>query len=310
MRDILIIGSLNMDTVVRAAHIPVTGETITSRFVADIPGGKGANQACAAGRLGGSAAMLGMVGNDAFGDELISSLKSSHVDTSLVGRTDTHTGQALICVNDEGNNSIIVLPGANAECSAGRVRDYETEIADSRFLILQQEIPEEAVYEAIRLGNAHGCCIILNPAPARHALPPELLPYIDYITPNETELSILTGLPANDPEEAAAAAGKLIDGGVRSVLATLGSRGALYVTRDGPRLYPAFKVKPVDTTAAGDTFNAAFAVRLAEGAGADEAIRFANAAAGISVTHQGAQTSIPTREEVDCFLKGASDAAI
>ena len=308
MRDILIIGSLNMDTVVRAQHIPVTGETIIGSFVANIPGGKGANQACAAGRLGSSAAMLGLVGKDEFGDTLISSLRDSHVDTSLVGRSEARTGQALICVNDQGNNAIIVLPGANGECGVDRIRANEAEIAGSRFLMLQMEIPEDAVMEAIRLGKAHGCGIILNPAPAQHPLPPEILPLIDYLTPNETELSVLTGMPANDPDEAAAAAKTLISRGVKAVLATLGSSGALYVTADTVRLFPAEKVQPVDTTAAGDTFNAAFAVRLAEGAPVDEAVRFANAAAGISVTRHGAQPSIPSREEVDRFRASGSIA--
>ncbi len=301
MRDILIIGSLNMDTVVRAPHIPATGETIIGSFVANIPGGKGANQACAAGRLGSSAAMLGLVGQDAFGDELIASLHGAGVDTSLIGRADAPTGQALICVNDEGNNAIIVLANANGQCDISRIKAHEREIAASQFIMLQMEIPEDAVMEAIRLGKKHGSCVILNPAPARHPLPADILPLIDYLTPNETELSVLTGLPANTPDEAAMTAKALIAGGVKAVLATLGSRGALYVTADTVRLFPAEKVQPVDTTAAGDTFNAAFAVRLAEGASADEAIRFANAAAGISVTRRGAQPSIPGREEVDAF---------
>ena len=301
MRDILIIGSLNMDTVVRAPHIPATGETIIGSFVANIPGGKGANQACAAGRLGSSAAMLGLVGQDAFGDELIASLHGAGVDTSLIGRANAPTGQALICVNDEGNNAIIVLANANGQCDISRIKAHEREIAVSRFIMLQMEIPEDAVMEAIRLGKKHGSCVILNPAPARHPLPNDILPLIDYLTPNETELSVLTGLPANTPDEAAMAAKALIAGGVKAVLATLGSRGALYVTADTVRLFPAEKVQPVDTTAAGDTFNASFAVRLAEGASADEAIRFANAAAGISVTRRGAQPSIPGREEVDAF---------
>ena len=303
MRDILVIGSLNMDTVVRAPHIPATGETIIGSFVANMLGGKGANQACAAGRLGSSAAMLGLVGRDAFGEELIAGLNRSNVDTSLIGRSEAPTGQALICVNDDGNNAIIVLSNANGKCDVDRVRAYEHEIAASRYIMLQMEIPEDAVMEAIRLSAKHGRGVILNPAPAKQALPTDILPLIDYLTPNETELSVLTGLPVNDPDEAAAAAKTLIAGGVKAVLATLGSRGALYVTADTVALYPAEKVKPVDTTAAGDTFNAAFAVRLAEGADIGEAIRFANTAAAISVTRRGAQPSIPTREEVDRFYE-------
>ena len=303
MRDILVIGSLNMDMVVRAQHIPAAGETIPGRFVANIPGGKGANQACAAGRSGARTAMLGLVGRDAFGDTLIESLRQANVDTGLIGRSAEHTGQAMICVNDLGNNAIIILAGANGACDAGMIRAHEAEIAASRTIMLQLEIPEEAVWTAIRLGQKHHRRVILNPAPSKGPLPPDILPMIDWLTPNEIELSVLTGLPVSNLEEAVSAAKKLVEQGVHAVLATLGSQGALCVTRDDVRLFPAEKVQAVDTTAAGDTFSGAFAARLSEIGDAAQAIAFANAAAGISVTRSGAQTSIPNRAEVEQFLE-------
>lgn len=303
MKDILIIGSLNMDMVIRTSHIPLSGETVTGHFCDDLPGGKGANQACAAGRLGSNAAMLGMVGRDKYGDILVDGLRAAGVDTSLVERCDQRTGQAIICVSDAGNNSIIVLPGANGALTAEHIAAHEKEIADSRYVMLQMEIPFEAVCKAAELAARHGCRVVLNPAPATGPLPQSLLKTVDYLTPNETELSLLTGLPVESVEQAAAAAKRLIGEGVRCVLATLGEKGALYVTAEEERLFAAFPVKPMDTTAAGDTFNAAFAVRLSEGATCAEAVSFANAAAGISVTRPGAQPSIPTREETERALR-------
>ena len=302
MRDILVIGSLNMDMVVRAPHIPAAGETVSGRFAANIPGGKGANQACAAARSGADTAMLGLVGRDAFGDALTESLRQAHVDTALIGRSDEHTGQALICVSDQGSNAIVILPGANGACGEDVIRRHEADIAGSRTVMLQMEIPEEAVWTAVRLGKKHGCRVILNPAPVRGPLPPDILPLIDWLTPNEIELSVLTGLPVGSPEDAAAAARRLTAQGVRAVLATLGSQGALLVTGDETRFFPAEKVTAVDTTAAGDTFSGAFAARLSECGDPARAIAFANAAAGISVTRSGAQTSIPDRAEVDLYM--------
>ena len=252
--------------------------------------------------------MLGMVGRDAAGSALIESLQAAGADTSLIGRSDRQTGQAVIAVNDEGNNAIIVLPGANADCGAALVSAHEAEIKDSRVIMLQFEIPADAVQRAACLGKKHGRTVVVNPAPAKGPLPADLLPLIDWLTPNETELSILSGLPVNDADEAVRASRKLIAGGVRAVLATLGSRGALYVTAQTDRLFPAARVRPVDTTAAGDTFNGAFAVRLAENAGIEEAVRFANAAAGISVTRRGAQPSIPGRAEVEAFLQRSKES--
>lgn len=302
MRDILVIGSLNIDMVIQTPHIPAPGETISGKFSAYLPGGKGANQACAAGKLGGRTAMLGMVGKDAFAETLLGSLSAADVDTSLIGRCDEHTGQAIICVGSTGNNSIVVLPGANQACDAAFVAAHETEIAASRYVMLQMEIPFEAVCTAAELAAKHGCKVVLNPAPAVGPLPASILKTVDFLTPNETELSLLTGLPVENEEEAVTAARSLIAQGVRCVLATLGSRGALFITAQESRLFPACPVQPVDTTAAGDTFNAAFTVRMAEGASTEEAVTFANAAAAISVTRPGAQPSIPSRAETDAML--------
>lgn len=304
MRDIFVIGSLNMDMVIRTPHLPLPGETILGTLIADIPGGKGANQAYAAGKLGRSTAMLGMVGRDSFGDALLHNLESVGVDTCLVARSEKQTGQAVIYVGEEqGNNSIVVLPGANHSCDAAFIRAHEAEIAQSRVVILQMEIPPEAIHEAIRLAHKHQCTVILNPAPAAGPLPDDLLPLIDYLAPNETELALLTGMSVNNESEAEAAAGKLVQSGVKNVLTTLGSKGALLVNGEGVRFYPSFTMKAVDTTAAGDTFIGAFAVRYSEGATISDAVLFANAAAAISVTRPGAQPSIPSRKETEAFLQ-------
>ncbi len=307
MRDLLVIGSLNMDTVIRTSHIPRAGETITGQFSAYVSGGKGANQACAAGRIGHSVAMLGVVGNDAFGDTMIENLKKSGVDTSLIERCQAQTGQALICVGDEGSNSIVVLPNANAFCNKSLIQAHEQDIADSRGVMLQMEIPHDAVFEAIRIAAKRGCKVFFNPAPASADLPEFIFPLIDYITPNETELEILTGMPVGDLQQAESAARVLIGRGVRNVVATLGSTGALLVDENGAKLYPAYPAHALDTTAAGDTFNAAFAVRVLEGAAHDEAMDFANRAASISVTRTGAQTSIPFRAEVLAMMENGGE---
>lgn len=303
MRDLLVIGSLNMDMVVRTPHIPRPGETLMGHFSGYVPGGKGANQAYAAGRLGGCIAMLGKVGQDEFGDALLNSLRGAGVDTSLIFKCAERTGQALICVGEDGGNSIVVLPGANACCDAEFICAHAADIADSRAIMLQMEIPHGAVYEAIRQAKKAGRMVFLNPAPAPDDIPDEIFPLIDYITPNETELEALTGVPAPDLEGAKKAAQALLKRGVAHVLATLGSKGALHVDSSGAVLYPGRRVSPVDTTAAGDTFNAAFAVRLMEGAPLAQAAAFANAAAAISVTRAGAQPSIPSREETDNLFK-------
>ena len=303
-RRILVIGSLNMDMVVNVEQMPLRGETIMGKSLAYVPGGKGANQACAAGKLGKNVTMLGCIGDDGNGQALRKSLAAAGVDVSyLVVCPGVPTGLAVITVDNGGGNSIIVIAGANSQCSPEVIRAHEKLIADSDIVVLQLEIPLEAVAEAVRLAKAHGKTVVLNPAPAPDSLPDELLRSVDYLTPNETELARLSGMPTDTAEQTEQAARSLIEQkGIGAVLATVGSAGALLVTAETAQLVPTIKVQAVDTTAAGDTFHGGFVTALSEGRPVLEAIRMGNMAASISVTRKGAQTSIPTREEVEALL--------
>ncbi len=299
-KGILVIGSLNMDLSISMDAMPVVGETILGNGLAYQAGGKGANQACAAGLLGGQVKMLGCVGQDEFGDRQVEGLKASGVDTSYIKRSKSQpTGTAVIYVDRRGNNSIVVIPGANRECGVQYLSSRRELFEWCGCIVLQMEIPDEAVLYAARLGRELGKTVILNPAPAPDSLPDELLSLVDYLTPNETELAKLSGSQGVDLESVKAGARTLIRRGVRRVIVTMGSQGALLVSGDSERMYPARKVAAVDTTAAGDCFNGAFAAALAEGKTEGEAVCFANAAAAIAVTREGAQSSIPTRAEVE-----------
>lgn len=299
-KKILVIGSLNMDMVIPVKELPQRGETILGGSPDYIPGGKGANQACAAGKLGGTVTMLGKVGRDAMGQSLKENLAAAGVDVSHVEETpDAPTGMAVIYVSGGGSNSIVVIPGANGLCDRAYIEANEELIAASDIVVLQLEIPYEAVFQAIRLAKKHGRLVVLNPAPAPDSLPEEVIASLDYFTPNETELARIAGMPVGGVEEAIAAGKALVARGVGTVLATLGEAGALLVTAEEARVIPTLRVKAVDTTAAGDTFHGAFVTALGEGMEEAAAIAFGNKAAAISVTRKGAQTSIPSRQEVD-----------
>ncbi len=301
-KKILVIGSLNMDMVIPVKELPQKGETILGGSPAHIPGGKGANQACAAGKLGGAVTMLGKVGQDGMGRALKENLAAAGVEVTHVEETpDAPTGMAVIYVGETGSNSIVVIPGANGLCDAAFIEANEELIAAHDIIVLQLEIPYDGVFRAIQLAKKHGRLVVLNPAPAPDSLPPEVIASLDYFTPNETEMARIAGLPVGGGEEAIAAGKKLVEAGVGTVLATLGEAGALLVTKETAQVLPTLRVQAVDTTAAGDTFNGAFVTALAEGMSQEEAIAFGNKAASISVTRKGAQTSIPSREEVDGY---------
>lgn len=301
-KKILVIGSLNMDMVIPVKELPQKGETILGGSPAHIPGGKGANQACAAGKLGGAVTMLGKVGQDGMGRALKENLAAAGVEVTHVEETpDAPTGMAVIYVGETGSNSIVVIPGANGLCDAAFIEANEELIAAHDIIVLQLEIPYDGVFRAIQLAKKHGRLVVLNPAPAPDSLPPEVIASLDYFTPNETEMARIAGLPVGGVEEAIAAGKKLVEAGVGTVLATLGEAGALLVTKETAQVLPTLRVQAVDTTAAGDTFNGAFVTALAEGMSQEEAIAFGNKAAAISVTRKGAQTSIPSREEVDGY---------
>ena len=291
-----------MDMVIPVKELPQKGETILGGSPAHIPGGKGANQACAAGKLGGAVTMLGKVGQDGMGRALKENLAAAGVEVTHVEETpDAPTGMAVIYVGETGSNSIVVIPGANGLCDAAFIEANEELIAAHDIIVLQLEIPYDGVFRAIQLAKKHGRLVVLNPAPAPDSLPPEVIASLDYFTPNETEMARIAGLPVGGVGEAIAAGKKLVEAGVGTVLATLGEAGALLVTKETAQVLPTLRVQAVDTTAAGDTFNGAFVTALAEGMSQEEAIAFGNKAASISVTRKGAQTSIPSREEVDGY---------
>ncbi|MDP9842755.1 ribokinase [Streptosporangium lutulentum] len=290
---ISVFGSANMDLVAYTATAPRRGETVTGRAFGTVPGGKGANQAVAAARAGAEVAFVGAVGDDAFGPVMRETLESAGVDVSRLRVVPGSSGIAHIVVDDEGGNSIIVIPGANGTVT-GVSQDDLSVIARSDALLLQLELPMEAVVAAARQAEVP---VILTPAPARE-LPSELLGAVALIVPNEHEAEAITGLA--DPGEALEA---LLDLVPEAVI-TLGGRGALYGSRSGERLrVPAVPVKAVDTTAAGDTFVGALAVARAEGRPQAEALRFAATAAALSVRREGASTSMPTRAEIDAALR-------
>lgn len=299
-KGILVIGSLNMDLSIDLAKMPVTGETILGRGIAYKAGGKGANQACAAGKLGGRVRMLGCVGQDEFGQKLVKSLSESGVETDYIKESrDLPTGTAVIYVDDNGDNSIVVIPGANMACDIEYLKEQDEQFHWCDYVVLQMEIPYEAVWYSVKRAKELGKMVILNPAPAPDEIPEEILSLVDYLTPNETEIIALNGKSKDDIREGAE---KLLSRGASNVIATLGDRGALLVNRYGETFYPARKVVSVDTTAAGDCFNGAMVAALAEGQSEAEAILFANMASSIAVTRKGAQESLPIREEVAVIM--------
>ena len=299
---IAVVGSLNMDLVVRSPRIPLPGETIIGHALHTLPGGKGANQAVAAARLGAQVVMVGRVGQDAFAGPLLDNLAANRVDATWVTQDqDAATGVALIVVDDAGQNSIVVASGANMRLSPEQVTAARAAIASAQVLLLQLESPLESVLRAAQLAHSHGVTVILNPAPAR-PLPPELLALVDVLIPNESETALLTGLPVDSLGEATKAAQALLAAGPSTVVLTLGDRGALLAQAEDVQYFPAFAVTPVDTTAAGDAFVSGLAVALAEGRSLAEAVRWGNAAGALATTHLGAQPSLPDRQAVLALL--------
>lgn len=307
MKKILVVGSLNIDCVIHVDHTPVTGETIICSDMSMIPGGKGANQACAAGKLGADVKIFGAVGNDSYAAVQKKSLAGAGVDIShLIEKTNCNTGFALISIDKKGDNSIVVIPGANTAPSREDIDDNIELIEQSDIVLFQLEIPVDTVLYAAEKAKMMGKTVILDPAPVPEKFPEELYRFVDIIKPNETELEMLTGA-GNRIEEGAS---RLRKSGVRDVVVTLGENGIYLDSAEMGQLYiPAVKVSAVDTTAAGDTFTAAMAVMLSRGENLKEAVNFANIASSIAVTREGAQTSIPSLEEVQKYLSGQGDSA-
>lgn len=301
---IFVVGSSNTDMIARVPRIPQPGETILGGEFITASGGKGANQAVAAARAGGEVTFIARVGKDSFGDQARAGFHQEGINVKYL-RIDPRkpSGVALIFVSASGENSIAVAPGANAALAPADVMRARKELARSDVLLAQLETPLATVEAALRLAVRHCVPAILNPAPAQ-ALPDDLLRCVSVLTPNESEAESLTGIKVTDEASGVRAAARLRDRGVPTVIITLGAKGALVASKEGHVMVPGFKVKPVDTTAAGDVFNGAFAVALAEGCELCAAVQFANAAAAISVTRMGAQPSAPTRREISSLLAG------
>ncbi len=301
VKPVLVIGSLNMDLVARCTHLPRLGQTIFGDNFFTAAGGKGANQAVAASRLGARVTMAGCVGDDQFGRELIAGLRDAGTGADVIRTVARPTGTALITVDADGANTIVVISGANAACDLDLVTHAIRSAAGPGILLLQHEIPVAANTHAIRVAHAAGWFVMLNPAPAQ-PVANDVLPAIDIIIPNETEAASITGGAVNSRADALAAARTLVARGARAALITLGGDGAVYCDALIALHCPAVAVQAVDTTAAGDAYIGALATALADGGSVQDGLGFASAAAGLSVTRLGAQPSLGTRDEVADFI--------
>ena len=302
--SIVVVGSVNMDLVIRAPRMPAPGETIAGSGFRTIPGGKGANQAVAAARMGADVHFIGSVGGDDFGVRLKQGLADDGIDlTHLSVLEEESTGVAMIILDAKGQNSIVLSPGANGRVTPEQIEACADTIAGARMLVCQLETPLAAVTRAVNIAYDKGVPVILNPAPAV-PLDRALLAKIKYLIPNETEASLLSGVQVADAETAGAAARRLVDDGVEQVLITLGDKGVVSSLEDrATSSVPAIPVPVVDTTGAGDTFVGSLAVELASGRSVREAVQYAQYAAALKVTKLGAQTSIPRRDEVVAFMQ-------
>jgi ribokinase len=299
---LVVVGSLNMDIVIECDHIPLPGETILGVGMSEYPGGKGGNQAVAAARLGGPTAMIGCLGHDPYSTALRAALIEARVDTAHVLERGPRGGVAIIEVAASGENSIVVVQGANALLTAEDVESSLADLPETRILLLQLEIPIEAVERAAQAAGARGMLVLLDPAPAR-TLSDRLLGSVDYLTPNQQEAAFLAGMSEVRPADAPEAARRLLERGVKTAIIKLGAAG-VYASNGLESFYVAgHQVETVDTTAAGDCFAGALAVALLADDTLQEAVAFANAAAALSTTGRGAQPSMPTMAEVRALLR-------
>ncbi|MFN8505235.1 ribokinase [Kouleothrix sp.] len=302
---IAVFGSINIDLVVTAPHLPHPGETLTGHTFRSVPGGKGANQAVACARLGATSRMVGRLGIDSFGAALRAGLTHEGVDAGgVLDDPELPSGMALITVDDSGENTIVVIPGANSSVGLAELARLDGLLAEADVLLLQLEVPLLAVIAAAAHARTRGVTVILDPAPAQ-ALPDDLIALVDVLTPNETEAAALVGFPVASLADAARAAEALRARGARNVVVKRGRAGALVSSADGTLSLPSFPVVARDTVAAGDAFNGGLAVALAEGKPFAEAIRWGLAAGALAVTRVGAQAAMPTRGEVLALLDRA-----
>ncbi len=300
---ITVIGSLNMDLVTYASRLPKIGETIIGKSFKQLPGGKGANQADAIAKLGVAVKMVGCIGKDELGDKLINALQKDGVDTTYVATVkEISTGIAAITVDAEGKNCIIVVPGANSMLAIQKIQKAFKAIEEASVVVAQLEVPIETVKYSLKAAKQLGKTTILNPAPAVK-MDDEMLACVDILIPNETELEAISGIKIRTDDDLYTAAQLLIAKGVRELIITLGEKGCIHLNRHGSSTYKAFKVKAVDTTAAGDGFIGALAVAISEGKTLADAIVFATAVGALTVTKEGAQSALPLRTEVEAFIR-------
>ncbi|MBH3426155.1 ribokinase [Pseudomonas alkylphenolica] len=296
---VIVVGSLNMDLVARAQRLPRAGETLAGESFATVPGGKGANQAVAVARLGASVAMIGNVGDDAYGQQLRQALLDEQIDCQGVAVCPgVSSGLALIVVDASSQNAIVIIPGGNGLLRPESVQAFDALLQGAEVIICQLEVPHETVAYTLARGRALGKTVILNPAPCTGPLPADWYSAIDYLIPNESEAQALTGQPVTDLTSAEVAASQLRQLGANNVIITLGAQGALLAGPQGMRHFAAPVVQPLDTTAAGDTFVGGFAAALARGESQEQAMAFGQRAAALSVTRAGAQPSIPYLAEL------------
>ena len=300
MKNICVIGSLNMDLVVNVDTMPKPGQTIIGSNFKEVPGGKGANLAVAMARLNGNVSMIGKVGEDGFGQTLINSLKNDKVDTTYIQTAKGATGVALITVDKNAQNSIVVSPGANFEVKEDDIDNNIEAIKNSDIVVLQLETPLNTIKYALNKAKELNKYTILNPAPAVK-LDDEIIKNVDLLTPNETELEIISGVSIETEEDIQKAAQIMIEKGVKELIVTLGSKGSLYINKEKSMFKKAYKVEAVDTTAAGDSYTGALAVALSNDKTIEEAMDFASKVGALSVLKEGAQSSLPTLEDVKNF---------
>ena len=300
MKNICVIGSLNMDLVVNVDTMPKPGQTIIGSNFKEVPGGKGANQAVAMTRLNGNVSMIGKVGEDGFGQTLINSLKNDKVDTTYIQTSKGATGVALITVDKNAQNSIVVSPGANFEVKEDDIDNNIEAIKNSDIVVLQLETPLNTIKYALNKAKELNKYTILNPAPAVK-LDDEIIKNVDLLTPNETELEIISGVSIETEEDIQKAAQIMIEKRVKELIVTLGSKGSLYINKEKSMFKKAYKVEAVDTTAAGDSYTGALAVALSQDKNIEDAMDFASKVGALSVLKEGAQSSLPTLEDVKNF---------
>lgn len=304
MKKILVIGSINMDLIVNTDEIPGVGETLTGNELLQIPGGKGANQGVSMAKLGGDVTFLGKVGKDAFGEESLKSMNAAGVKTESIDTIDgVSTGIAVINVDKKGNNNIVVIPGANGEVDEDYLEINEETFKETDVVVFQFEIPLETVKRGLELSKKYDKLTIVNPAPAME-LDEEMIANIDILVPNEHELARMAKMKVVDEKTTLEASKKLLDKGIEQIVVTLGSKGVMVVNKEGSNMYPAYEVKVVDTTAAGDSFIGGFTTSYVNDKDIEKAVELGQKTAALAIQKMGAQSSLPTKEDVEEFHLG------